>query len=60
MMLRKLGVFLLNEAGKLKFQTPISLGIEGQVRGVLPININNKNIYIFAINDDEVGFYQWE
>lgn len=50
----------LNEAGKLKFQTPISLGIEGQVRGVLPININNKNIYIFAINDDEVGFYQWE
>ena len=50
----------INEAGKLKFQTPISLGIEGQVRGVLPININNKNIYIFAINDDEVKFYQWE
>ena len=50
----------INEAGKLKFQTPISLGIEGQVRGVLPININNKNIYIFAINDDEVRFYKWD
>ena len=48
------------EEGKLKFQTPISLGIEGQVRGVLPININNKNIYIFAINDDEVRFYKWD
>ena len=50
----------INEEGKLKFQTPISLGIEGQVRGVLPININNKNIYIFAINDDEVRFYKWD
>ena len=50
----------VNQAGELKFNTPISLGIEGQVRGVLPININNKNIYIFAINDDEVRFYQWD
>jgi len=50
----------VNQVGELKFNTPISLGIEGQVRGVLPININNKNIYIFAINDDEVRFYQWD
>lgn len=50
----------VNQAGELKLNTPISLGIEGQVRGVLPININNKNIYIFAINDDEVRFYQWD
>ena len=50
----------VNQAGELKFNTPVSLGIEGQVRGVLPMNINNKNIYIFAINDDEVRFYQWD
>ena len=47
-------------AGEYKFNPPISLGIEGQVRAVLPIKINNKNTYIFAINDDEVRFYQWD
>ena len=50
----------VNETGELKFETPISLGIEGQVRGVLPIKTNNNNIFIFAINDDEVRFYQWD
>ena len=50
----------INEEGKLKFQTPISLGIEGQIRSVLPIKTNNSYIYIFAINDDEVRFYKWD
>lgn len=50
----------VKEAGELKFNTPVSLGIEGQIRGVLPIKFNNKNTYIFAINDDEVQFYQWD
>jgi len=50
----------VNEAGEFKFETPISLGIEGQIRGILPIKINNNNIYIFAINDDEVRFYKWD
>ena len=50
----------VNEGGELKFETPISLGIEGQIRSVLPIKTNNRYIYIFAINDDEVRFYKWD
>ena len=50
----------VNEGGELKFEAPISLGIEGQIRSVLPIKTNNSYIYIFAINDDEVRFYKWD
>ena len=40
------------------FGQPISLGIDGQIRGILPLNLNNTTCYIFALNDDEVRFYQ--
>ena len=40
------------------FGQPISLDIDGQIRGILPLNLNNTTCYIFALNDDEVRFYQ--
>ncbi|MGB1448677.1 MAG: VCBS repeat-containing protein [Flavobacteriaceae bacterium] len=46
------------QGDSVSFGRPKAMGIDGQIRGILSINLNNTSCYIFAINDDEVRFYQ--
>lgn len=56
---------LLRNMGQLKFQpvSPVESGLDlsGEVRSVLPVEINTEQKYLlFGINDGEVQTYRWE
>lgn len=49
---------LHNEAAtNLVFGKPKSLTIDGQIRGIAPLKLNNKTTMLFVINDEEIQFY---
>ncbi|MDA0773834.1 MAG: VCBS repeat-containing protein [Bacteroidetes bacterium] len=44
----------------INFDPPRALNISGQIRGIKRIKTENKSFLIFAINDEEVLFYELE